>query len=134
MTTITAAWLKKNWASPRQVDLFRATFGGKAEITRSNLLKLASAGFDMGWLAAKTLTPEQRQAFDDALTALRVDDAMMALRAYDDALTAMRADDAMSAVRAYDDAMSALRTPDGTLAATRASDAVKAEAYWAVSQ
>jgi hypothetical protein len=134
MTTITVAWLKKNWASPRQVAVFRATLGGKSEITRSNLLKLADAGFDMRWLAAKTLTPNQRQAYDEALADLRVADALAALRAYDEALADLRVDDAIAAVRAYDDAMSDLRTSDGTLAATRASDAATAEAYWAVSQ
>jgi hypothetical protein len=126
MTTITVAWLKKHLASPRQVDLFRATIGGKAEITRSNLRKLAAAGFDMEWLAAETLTPDQRQAYFDVMSALRAsDDARAAVRAFDDALKALRADNPMATLRAYDGAMAAVRAFD---------DALKAEVYWAVTR
>jgi hypothetical protein len=126
MTTITAAWLKKHLAPPSQVDVFQATLGGKAAITRSNLLKLAAAGFDVEWLAAETLTPDQRQAYFDVMSALRAsDDARAAVRAFDDGLKALRADNPMATLRAYDGAMAAVRAFD---------DALKAEAYWAVSQ
>jgi hypothetical protein len=108
---------------------------------------LAAAGFDVGWLATRSLPPDQSQAYFDVMSALRADDPLAALRAFDDAMTDRRSfDDALTARRSFDDATTARRSFDDALTALRdyydaltwrtrrANDAVKAEAYWAVTQ
>lgn len=67
MITITIDWLNERKACEDQVDLFRTTFGGSAEVTRDNLVRAGDVGLNLVWLAKRTLTPSQCRAFDEAV-------------------------------------------------------------------
>ena len=75
---ITAEWLEAADACEEQVELFRATFGERAELTRSDALRAARAGLDLEWLTGRILPAPARRAYKEAMAT--------ALRAYKEAM------------------------------------------------
>ena len=50
--TVSGAWLREQGACFDQVDLFQTTFGyAEVPITREGLVRAASIGLNLGWLA-----------------------------------------------------------------------------------
>ena len=77
MKEVTVEWLKSQEACSDQVALFEAAFGQSAKITKRNLLKAASAGLNIEWLAQRCLKGKSWRAYGEARAA--------ASRAYDEA-------------------------------------------------
>ncbi len=48
---ITREWLEEHAACEDHVEIFSATFGDRAGLTRANAMRAAKAGLDIDWLA-----------------------------------------------------------------------------------
>ena len=70
MKTITLKNLIDLKACQKQVDLFIQHFGESAKVTEANCIKAGLLGFDINWLADKTLSPKGLKKYNKALKPL----------------------------------------------------------------
>jgi hypothetical protein len=64
MATITHWQLAALGACDDQRDIFKATFGAKAEVTEANARTAVAAGLDINWLAERVLTGPYREQYE----------------------------------------------------------------------
>ncbi len=88
LRAVSREWLEGEGACEDQIELFAATFGASAELTRENAIKAARAGLDIDWLADRLLAPPAWRAYEEATApALRAchEAKATARRAYEEA-------------------------------------------------